>query len=146
MGHRDARPRISTGPPLVLLWTARGATLAAVSVACYLTLTPDPAGGGTIPDWMGHLIIFGGVGGSFALLRRVSGWPRQYLTHLALLVIILGVVTEVGQAFVGRDSSVLDFICDLSGGLGALFLGDALVGRLSPERPGVPQRSDTRSS
>jgi VanZ family protein len=130
----------------VLLWAARGATLAAVSVACYLTLTPDPSGSGAVPDWLGHLIIFGGVGGCFALLRRVSGWPRMYLTHLALLVIVLGVVTEVGQAFVGRDSSVLDFVCDLSGGLGALFLGDALLERLSPATAGRVPRNGTGSS
>lgn len=125
----------------MLVWAARGATLAAVSVACYLTLTPDPSGSGVIPEWLGHLIIFAGVGGSFALLQRVSRWPHSYLAHLALLVIVLGVMTEVGQAFVGRDSSVVDFLSDLIGGLGALLLGDALLGRLSPEPAGrTPSR------
>ncbi len=128
----------------MLLWTARGATLAAVSVACYLTLTPDPSGSGRLPDWLGHLIIFAGVGGSFALLRRVSRWPRAYLTHLALLIIVLGVMTEVGQAFVGRDSSVLDFVCDLAGGLGALFGGTAILEGLFPEAAG-PQPRGTGS-
>lgn len=130
----------------MLLWAARGATLATVSVACYLTLTPDPSGGGSIPDWLGHLIIFACVGGSFALLRRASGWPRGYLTHLALLVIVLGVVTEVGQDFVGRDSSVLDLVCDLAGGLVALFLGDALLERLSPATADSAPPNGTGSS
>ena len=70
----------------MLLWSARAAALVAVGVALYLTLSPDPAGTGMLPPWVGHLSVFAGVGASFALLHRVSGWPASRLHLLALAV------------------------------------------------------------
>lgn len=113
----------------MLLWCARAATLVAVGVACYLTLSSDPAGAGTFPDWTGHLGIFAGVGASFALLRRASGWPPSHLRLLALAVAVLSVATEAGQFFTGRDPNVIDLVFDVTGGLGALFATDALLAR-----------------
>ena len=123
----------------MLLWLVRGAALAAVSVACYLTLTPDPTSTGSIPDWAGHLGMFAAVGASFALLRRVSRWSAWYLALLTLAIVFLSTVTEGGQALVGRDPDGTDLLFDLAGGLGALFLTDAVVGRSrggAPESPG----------
>ena len=119
----------------MLLWSARAAALVAVGVASYLTLSPDPAGAGTLPHWAGHLGMFASVGASFALLRRASGWPASRLRLLAVAVIFLSTVTEVGQSFTGRDPDVIDLAFDLTGGLGAIFAADALLRqRMHPDR------------
>lgn len=114
----------------MLLWTARAAALVAVGVAFYLTLSPDPAGAGRLPDWVGHLGVFAGVGASFALLHRVSAWPPSRLRLLALAVVFLGAATEVGQSFTGRDPDVVDLAFDLVGGVGAMLAADRLLGRV----------------
>ncbi len=119
----------------MLLWAARVAALVAVGFACYLTLSPEPAGAGVLPDWVGHLGIFAGVGASFALLHRASAWPASRLRLVALATAFLGVTTEVGQSFTGRDPSVVDLAFDLAGGLGAILAADALLKRrISPRR------------
>ena len=118
----------------MLLWTARAATLIAVGVAFYLTLSPDPAGTGTFPDWAGHLGIFAGVGASFALLHRASAWPDSRLRLLAVAVVFLGAATEVGQSFTGRDPDVVDLAFDLVGGVGAMLAVDRLLRRVVPPR------------
>lgn len=120
----------------MLLWSARAAALVAVAVALYLTLSPDPTGAGVLPPWVGHLVIFAGVGASFALLRRASGWPASRLWLLALAVVALGVATEAGQSFTGRQPDLTDLIFDLTGGLGSLFAADAALARqqMRPDR------------
>jgi len=114
----------------MLLWSARAAALVAVSVACYLTLSPDPTGAGMLPDWVGHLGIFASVGASFALLRRVSGWKSSQLRLLVVVVLVLAVATEAGQAFTGRDPDLGDLVFDIAGGLIALAGTDAVLARL----------------
>lgn len=116
------------------LWAARVAALVAVTVACYLTLTPDPTGAGVLPDWAGHLIIFAAVGASFAVLRRVSGWPASALVGLGIAIAVIAVGTEVGQAYTPRDPSVRDIAFDLVGGLSALLAVDWLTPRLMGAR------------
>lgn len=123
----------------MLLWAARGATIAAVSVACYLTLTPDPTSTGGLPDWAGHLGVFAGVGASFALLRRASRWPAWHLAVLALAIVFLGTVTEAGQALVGRDPDGVDLLCDFAGGLSALFVTDLVIAA-GTQSPGAARR------
>lgn len=113
----------------MLLWAARAAALVAVAVALYLTLSPDPTGAGVLPPWVGHLVIFSGVGASFALLRRVSGWSDGRLHLLALAVVFLSAATEVGQSFTGRQPDLIDLVFDLTGGLGAVFGADAVLAR-----------------
>lgn len=109
---------------MILIWGARAAALGAVGIAFYLTLTPDPNGAGIFPDWVGHLGIFAGVGASFAVLRRASGWPAASLIVLALAVVLVGGGTEVGQSFTTRDPEVRDFVFDVAGGLSALLFAD----------------------
>lgn len=121
---------------MMLVWAARVAALVAVAVACYLTLTPDPTGAGVLPDWAGHLIIFAGVGASFAVLRRVSGWPASSLVGLGLAVALIGVGTEVGQAFTPRDPTLRDLAFDLVGGLSALLGVDQVASRIAGPQTG----------
>lgn len=120
----------------MLLWGARVAAAVAVGVACYLTLSPHPAGAGILPDWAGHLGIFAGVGASFALLRRVSGWPASRLRWLALIIVALGAATEAGQSFTGRDPALADVAVDIVGGLSAMFAANVALTRRgrSPDR------------
>ncbi len=114
----------------MLLWSARAASLIAVGVACYLTLSPDPAGAGTLPGWVAHLGVFAGVGASFALLRRVSHWPASRLPLLAFGVAFLGAATEVGQSFTGRNPDLIDLVFDIAGGIGTVFVGDRVFAAL----------------
>lgn len=111
------------------LWLARLAALGAVSVALYLTLRPD-SGSGPLPAWAGHLIVFAGVGASFASLRAVSRWPRSRRNLLVLALVTLSAATEVGQGFTGRSPDLIDLVLDLAAGLGALLVLDgAFEGR-----------------
>ncbi|RLT43486.1 MAG: hypothetical protein DWI58_03970 [Chloroflexi bacterium] len=121
---------------MTLVWAARVAALVAVAVACYLTLTPDPTGAGVLPDWAGHLMIFAGVGASFAVLRRASGWPASALVGLGIAVAFVAVGTEVAQAYTPRDPALRDLAFDLVGGLSALLAMDWVAPRLARSRSG----------
>lgn len=107
------------------LWLARLAALGAVTVALYLTLRPDSSSG-LLPAWAGHLVIFAGVGTSFAFLRAASRWPRSGRNLLALTVVTLSVATEVGQGFTGRSPDLIDLVLDLAAGLATLLALDGV--------------------
>ena len=111
----------------MLLWPARAVALLAVLLTCYLTLTPDPSGAGLLPDWVGHVGMFGGMGASFALLYRVSAWPARRLWLLAAAVVFLAAATEAGQSYTGRQSDLRDLAFDIAGGLGAIVVTDLLL-------------------
>ncbi len=106
------------------VWTARVAALVAVAVTWYLMLTPDPEGAGMFPDYVGHFLVFAGVGASFAVLRRASGWGTSALIALGVSVVVIGAGTEIGQSFTARDPGLRDFVFDLIGGLSSLMLVD----------------------
>lgn len=75
----------------------------------------------------GHVLLFGAVAlGALAVFRSAIPWPgRGRWLHYALalvLVIGLGVATEILQIFASRDPGLGDFGRDLLGGAAALFV------------------------
>lgn len=79
-------------------------------------------------DKVAHFAAFGLVLWSLGILV-----PRVRRTHLAMVALILGAVTEGVQALVGRDPDLLDFAADAAG-IGAALAAWGLWRGFRPRR------------
>jgi VanZ family protein len=116
----------------------RIATVLAVAVILYLTLTPSPPSSGPLPDYLAHFALFGLLGGTSAIWYATSDLarlaPRRTLIALLLVLWIFAAATELGQEFIlDRHVDQGDWIANVIGAIGGVFAGSVLA-RLLLER------------
>jgi VanZ family protein len=105
----------------------------AVWVAIQLTLTTLPAK--DIPvdlphpvDWLGHLLMYGGLGFLIARAARLRGWSARSLVWIGVALSLLAALDELHQLFIpGRDAEVSDWLADTVGATAGLAVGSRLM-------------------
>lgn len=62
------------------------------------------------PDTVAHAVLFYGV-----TLAMLTALPRSRASEIAVVAVLLGAISEVVQAFFGRQMSWQDFLADAAG-------------------------------
>ena len=106
---------------------ARLGTALTVLGSLYLLLVPRPPGAGMVPDWAAHACLLALLGAWAGLSSGIvdRGRPRASTTVTLAAVLTFGPLTEVLQAYTGRDDAVFDAIVDVVGSGAGFILGYA---------------------
>jgi VanZ family protein len=109
------------------------ATILALLLILYLTLTPSPPDPGSIPAGLGHVAMFALLGVALALWYATSDAarraPRRTLLMVLLVLWIIAGGTELAQELVdGRQPGLGDWFANMGGGIVGLF-GGSLIAR-----------------
>ena len=106
---------------------ARLGTSLTVLGSLYLLLVPRPPGAGTVPDWVAHACLLAVLGAWAGLSSGIvdRGQPRASTSLTLAAVLAFGPLTEVLQAFTGRDAALLDAAVDVLGSGAGFILGYA---------------------
>jgi VanZ family protein len=125
-----------------LLWSMAATTLGAILILSLKTQPPLPSF--VLADKVGHFAAYGFFTATVLLAavwrpRRGPGPYPGSARAITLIVITLGALLELAQAFVGRDASMWDAVADALGvaaayGSWRLVRGDHGV---RPRRPGT---------
>ena len=109
---------------------AQAATASSAVVILYATLTPSPPDPAGMPDWLGHLVLFGALGVPASLWYATSEAarraPQRALVMVILALWLFGGATEVAQGAVpGRTPALSDWAFDLVGAVAGFVGGGA---------------------
>jgi len=117
-----APARTRGGWVAVILWLVLQVTLTSLPGKDIPVSLPHPL------DWVGHFVIYAGLGFLLARVAVLRQWPRRWVVWTAVALSAWAGLDELHQLFIpGRDAEIGDWIADTLGASTGIVLGLQLM-------------------